>query len=101
MGAELEAVGVRDGARELYGAIRELRRYDLIDGVAFEARKHVGNCVFCAFDELDDDRVLEQRRNPAADARAGLGVLSRTARSALCGPCAVRKGAKANRHGNE
>ena len=73
MGAELEAVGVRDGARKRYGAIRELRRHDLIDGVSFEARMHVGNSVFCAFDVLDDDRVLEQGRNPAADAGAGFG----------------------------
>ena len=71
--AELEAIGVSDKARERDSAIRELCGHDLVDGVAFEARKHVGNSILCALDVLDDDRVFEQRRNPAADARAGFG----------------------------
>ena len=76
VGPKLEAIGVRGGALERESAIREFREYDLLDGVAFEARQHVGNRVFNARDVLDDNRILEQRCNPVTDARAGF-VLSR------------------------
>ena len=39
----------------------------------FETREHIGNSILSAIYVLEDDRVFEQRCNPAADARAGFG----------------------------
>ena len=43
----------------------------MVDGVAFKAREHVGNCVVGIFDVLDDDLVFKQRCYRATNARAG------------------------------
>ena len=43
----------------------------MVDGVTFETRENVGNCIFSALDVLDDDRRFEQRRISAIDAPAG------------------------------
>ena len=65
VGLLLVAIGVKNGARERYGAISKLRRQNLVDCVAFETRQHVVNRVLCFFNVLDDDRVFEQRCNLA------------------------------------
>ena len=58
-------------AGKLDSVIRKLRLHDLLDGVTFKTREHVGVCILSACDVLDDNRVLEQRRKLATDARAG------------------------------
>ena len=73
VGPLFETIGVGDGAKKHDSDICELSRHDLVDGLACETRLHVNNRVFGAFDVLYDDRVLEQRRNSAINARAGFG----------------------------